>query len=265
MPERIRIFIGTEPKTEIARLVLQRSIIAKTEADVEFIPMIGHEWSYSTNGFKAGTGFSLRRWMIPAYCKWRGRAIYLDADMLVFSDIREIWEQPDRARNPEICWTTYQADKYSPHKPVPQTSVMVIDCAMAKDQMQFQLPWALEYLKACSQEGYQKLMHGGFLTRKPGVLPTEWNHLMQYEPGRTKLLHYTSVPNQPWYKPDHHLAYPWKAALQNAIAVGMITPETIGCAVEAFGKDGRGEPTGLHPEYQGYALSGSRRKYNGRR
>ena len=59
----VRVFIGTEPKTEIPRKVLECSILRRTEMRVEFTPMIGREWEYSTAGIHVGTGFSLRRWM----------------------------------------------------------------------------------------------------------------------------------------------------------------------------------------------------------
>ena len=38
------------------------------------------------------TGFSFSRFRIPQLCNWTGRGIYLDADMLVFTDIARLWQ-----------------------------------------------------------------------------------------------------------------------------------------------------------------------------
>ncbi|MGI4815759.1 MAG: glycosyl transferase [Janthinobacterium lividum] len=40
------------------------------------------------------TPFSGFRWAVPAHCNYRGRAIYMDADMLVLTDIAALWRMP---------------------------------------------------------------------------------------------------------------------------------------------------------------------------
>ena len=40
------------------------------------------------------TPFSALRWSLPACCGYRGRALYLDADMLALEDIARIWTMP---------------------------------------------------------------------------------------------------------------------------------------------------------------------------
>ncbi|OZI34455.1 glycosyl transferase [Bordetella genomosp. 10] len=40
------------------------------------------------------TPFSALRWAIPAACGFQGRALYLDADMLVRCDLADIWNMP---------------------------------------------------------------------------------------------------------------------------------------------------------------------------
>ena len=113
--EKVRVFIGTEAKTEIARKVLECSIQRRTETKVECVAMIGREWEYSHEGIPFGTGFSLRRWMIPEYCNWQGRAIYLDADQLMLGDVEELWTMPRRLGSPRTraTWMTHQPDRKS--------------------------------------------------------------------------------------------------------------------------------------------------------
>lgn len=275
MPEElIRVFIGTEAKTEIARKVLECSIARRTKAKVQFTPMIGPEWEYPIEGIKVGTGFSLRRWMIPAACDWQGKAIYLDADQIVFGDIAELWHRTDGSGwNKPIAWCTYQPDKYHKH-PSPQTSVMVLDCANAKGKWGFETDKMLAHLKGHpTRDAYVKFMHAEWLVPKrrreesrddyvcfdedhssyanhPVELPVHWNHLNVYVPGLTKLLHFTKEDTQPWYKPDHPLAKHWKAEFQTALKLGYITREEVLAAVGKYAvrEDWRAT-NGLHPEY----------------
>ena len=123
MAEPIRIYLGTEPKTLIAQKVLEHSIRRNTKAAVEITPMVGPDWEYPTEGIKVGTGFSLRRWMIPKACNYQGYAIYLDADQLVFGDVAELLAIHRRQPLPGgvTLSCTYQVDKYSPKVPVSQS------------------------------------------------------------------------------------------------------------------------------------------------
>lgn len=263
--EKVKIFIGTEPKAEIARKVLECSIRRRTNSEVEFIPMIGPQWEYDTTGIKVGTGFSLRRWMIPAYCGWHGRAIYLDADQLVFSDIWDLWTQPDqKPEDKASVWCSYQTDKYNKH-PSPQTSVMVIDCARAKNEWGWRIEEVLAYLKARgTKDAYAAFMHctetsktgenrKWWTAASPVQIGVEWNSLNIYAAGKTKLLHYTKEPEQPWYKPDHPLALQWKMELQIAISLGYVSHDEIRDAISKFKiKEDWRSTNGLHPEYASF-------------
>lgn len=259
--EIIRVFIGTEPKTEIARKVLEFSIIRRTEAEVRFTPMIGPRWEYSTEGFNVGTGFSLRRWMIPEFCEFKGRAIYLDADQLVFGDIWELWQRPEipiklapKDERPAhlgcSTWLTYQQNKYYSH-PSPQSSVMVIDCEAAKNQWGWHLDRVLPWLRQNNtRDAYVSFMHCDWMQPPPARIETGWNHLNAFDKEKTKLLHYTKEPEQPWYKPEHPLAYHWRRELIAALAANVVTDTEIRAAVAKFNvKEDWRDTNGLHPEY----------------
>ena len=51
------------------------------------------------------TGFSFFRFAIPELCNYSDRALYLDADMQVFSDLAELWDIPF---NKQRILCTYQ-------------------------------------------------------------------------------------------------------------------------------------------------------------
>lgn len=251
----IRIFVGSEPKTEIARLVLEHSIREHTAAAVEFTPMIGRAWEYPTNGLRFGTGFSLRRWMIPAACNWEGRAIYLDADIQAMADVAELWDMPVRySRRGCSAWTTFQPDAAS-RKPRPQSSVMVIDCEAAGGQRGWQVDEILRDLRRdASKVNYAGIMHAGWLDPAPMRIPDEWNRLHIFVPGSTKMLHFTKVPDQPMFSPRHPVAAHWQDALKRAIIAGVIPKVLFIAHLNAWGHKlpGRNEPNGLHPSYRAF-------------
>lgn len=262
MSDPIRVFIGTEEKTEVARLVLEHSVRRHTKSPVTFTPMLGPAWEYPTDGVTVGTGFSLRRWMIPAACGWQGRAVYMDADQLVFDDVAELWAKPEAVPGEAGCqaWCTYQPDKFNAN-PWPQTSVMVIDCARARasgHRWGWHVDKVLEYLRANPiKEAYANFMHAVWMVPPAARVGDEWNHLNAYVPkGRpkhTRLLHYTAEDSQPWYKPDHPLAHLWHAALELAVKDGAVPKKVFEAALGRWGKkeDWR-KQNGLHPYYRKY-------------
>lgn len=251
--EKVRVFIGTEPKTEIARRVLETSIHRRTNCDVVCTPMIGKDWEYDIGTIPVGTGFSLRRWMIAEACNWQGRAIYLDADQVVLADIWDLWTKPDQlAYTPGTsAWMSFQADKYSPKKPWPQTSVMVIDCAAAQHQWGWYIGKVLDHLrKHPNKKAYADVMHGTWMTPQPVRIEDAWNHLNVFHDGKTKLLHYTREPDQPWYNPDHPHAAVWQKELQVALDRNIVKPDEIRAAIGKFGKTEDWRTTnGIHPDY----------------
>jgi lipopolysaccharide biosynthesis glycosyltransferase len=241
----IKVCIGTEPKTKIAEYVLRFSITRHTQSKVEFVSLIGKEWE-APKGLHQGTGFSLRRWMIPKYFNYSGRAIYLDADQLVLSDLSELWNKPETQPSKNVSvWVTYQPDSIKP-KPWPQTSVMVIDCEAAKTQWQPELLWQL--LK--NGYDYQKFMHGSWLKPQPIDIDKNWNALDRHT-ADTKLIHFTREPEQPWYNPGHKLAGIWQAELAAAIQSNAVPKNEFVEALSKWGIKLDWRPTnGLHPYYK---------------
>ena len=241
----IKIFIGTEVKTKVPQDVLEYSIKRHTSSEVQIISMIGDGWEVPA-GLHQGTGFSLRRFMIPHACSYEGYAIYLDADQLVFGDVAELWAFADKLGDKSVA-CTYQPDKFS-KKPWPQTSVMLIDCARAG--------WNPVELWNTLRRGYNypNFMHLTFMDKLPLQIPTFWNHLNVYEENTTRLLHYTKEPEQPWYKPDHPLAQLWENELVKAIADKAVSKDDFKFALELWHKPklDRRLTQGLHPHYERY-------------
>src|SRR5688500_17656237 len=91
----VRVFVGTDRSQALAVKVLEHSIKRHTDLPVEVTPMCDLPIRQPKDPRQGQrTGFSFSRFCIPQLAGYRGRAIYMDADMLVFKDIRELWEMP---------------------------------------------------------------------------------------------------------------------------------------------------------------------------
>lgn len=250
-PNAIRIWIGTETKTRIPCKVLQHSILrCSPNQNIEFITPEWPSWeaiSDATNG--AGTGFSLARWQIPESLQWAGKCLYLDADQLVFHNISDLWNIDLIDGRESVVYCTFQVDKWY-NQPAPNTSVMLINCELAKECSEL---WAfhrlLEYLKTDSQrKRYVEVMHAQHLKIPACRIPDYWNHLNTFVDGQTRLLHYTKEPEQPWYYPGHRNKNSWRDALVLALQDGYIEKQEIRDACANFRKHtAKVRGTGMHP------------------
>lgn len=215
----IRIFVGTEKEQILAVKVLEYSIKKHATMPVEVTPLFAAISQKQINipepknpKIKPRTPFSFQRFAIPALKDYQGKAIYLDSDMLVFQDIKELWS-----------WELDGADLLSVYEPLdsgrpPQFSVMVLNCQ--------QLKWDAEQLIKDLETGKwtykQFILEMSPANKISAVLPSKWNDLERYSQGETALTHYTDMLSQPWLKTHNPLAWVWCQELFNAIEDGFI-------------------------------------------
>jgi Glycosyl transferase family 8 len=227
--EPMRVFVGADETQLVAAAVLEHSIRKHATGPVDFNVMIDLDVPEPRDpANRARTGFSFYRFMIPRLCDYRGRALYLDCDMQVFADLAELWQIPfDDTR---VLCTNQPAPpekwKDDPNfKPGRHLAVMMLDCSA--------LHWDIDEIIAGLDEGrydYKQLMSDLCIVQPEQIderIQTEWNHLEQYVPGVTKLLHYTIVPTQPWKNDKNPLADLWlegfrAAARDNAVSEDML-------------------------------------------
>ncbi|MEX2120866.1 MAG: glycosyltransferase [Pirellulales bacterium] len=228
--EPLRVFVGTDESQRVATRVLEHSIRKHSSRPVSFQPMF--DLSVPTPKEKANrprTGFSFYRFAIPKLCGYRGRALYVDADMQVFSDLAELWEVPFGSQK-VLCTNQPAApeawkEKGSFFHAGRQMSVMLLDCS--------RLDWSVdEVVRGLDEKryDYRRLMFDLCLVEPDEIadrIPPEWNCLEWYEAGKTKLLHYTVVPAQPWKNDDNPLCPIWMAEFREALAAGAIPPEEV--------------------------------------
>jgi hypothetical protein len=216
----IQVFVGSEEPQMLAVKVLEYSIRCHTSMSVRVTPL--HEAGVRTPLPKDAknrprTPFSFLRFAIPQLCGHRGRAVYLDSDMLVFKDLRELWTQDMGG-----------ADLLAAREPGasgrrPQFSVMLLDCG--------RLPWSVERAVGELDSGaltYEQLMYEMRLARdvRAGIDPA-WNSLESYQAGETALIHYTDMTRQPWVHRRNRWGHLWVKALREAIDDGFIARDEV--------------------------------------
>lgn len=228
--EVIRVYVGVDRSQLLAVPVLEYSIKRHTTAKVEVIPMLDlpvPEPKDPRNGQR--TGFSFSRFCIPKLSGYKGKAIYMDADMLVFRDIRELWNIPfDGAKiiiQQEVKFTDESTQKVgAPKTRKKQCAVMLLDCE--------RLDWDVETIIRGMDEGrydYDELMSQLIILDEEHVkygVPFEWNSLEHWDTD-TRLIHYTDVYTQPWSACGNKNAWPWFAEVRRMLADGSVTEAAI--------------------------------------
>jgi hypothetical protein len=233
--EALRIFVGTDETQIVAHRVLEYSIRKSASVPVEVTPMLGLEHRMPRRPEdRPRTGFSFNRFMIPELCGYRGRALYLDADMLVLGDVAELADMPFGPckvlrTDPEA--PTDEWGRYGTTYTDAGAAVMLLDCE--------RLPWKIDDIVAGLDEGrytYEALMSLEALIDPDDVvsaIPPEWNALERYESGRTKLLHYTVVPSQPWKNDDNPLGEFWMQWYREGVENGAVPPDEVELQISA--------------------------------
>jgi hypothetical protein len=211
----IRIYVGATEAQRLAVKVLEYSIRKHASMSVEVFPLhrAAQEIPQPVDAAnRPRTPFSFQRFLIPALAGYQGRAIYLDSDMLVFRDIRQLWTMPFdgadllAARAPGLT------------RRRPQFSVMLLDCEALK--------WDVRAMTKALDEGelsYEQLMFEMAVAKNiRAAIDPAWNSLEHFRAGKTALLHYTDMERQPWLSRLNPLNRFWTQALFEALDGGHI-------------------------------------------
>jgi hypothetical protein len=175
-----------------------------------------------TTGAPAGDALpasALARFRVPSLRGYRGRALYLEADMLVLDDLGKLWDE-----RLEDCDLACPAGGPG-SAPAARPSVLLMDCS--------RLSWTIQDVVRGLEEGRYSLPRlldeyhlapGG---RIRASLPAEWHCAERHEPGKTRLLHYADRSRQPWRTPAGAWGAPWYQALREALAEGFIRRDEV--------------------------------------
>lgn len=195
MSDVIKVFIGFDRKEEIAAHVLARSIQSRSSKPVSitFIDLMQLRGYYQrARDSLQSTEFTYSRFLVPFLCDYRGRAIFMDCDMLCRGDIADLWYDTENGKAVNVVKHDY----------VPKTNIKFLG------QPQVQYPkknWsslmvfnnskcsALNPYSVSTQTGMYLHQFGWCDDEEVGAINPEWNWLVgeyPYNP-TAKLVHFT--------------------------------------------------------------------------
>lgn len=192
----LHVFIGYDPKEAIAFHACANSIIRHARQPVAIHPLALNSLTGYDETHKDGTNqFIYSRFLIPHLMGYEGIAVFIDGDMIVRSDIAELFDahQPGNAVSVvKHDYKTKHSTKYLGQKneDYPRknwSSVVVWNCSHAENR--------------CLTPDYVKQSTGAHLHRfnwltddQIGALPIQWNWMPdEFGPNQAaKLLHWTA-------------------------------------------------------------------------
>lgn len=216
----IRVYVGSMEAQMLPVKVLEYSIRKHASMNVEVLPLhlsgIDVPTPKDSKNYPR-TPFSFQRFLIPALAGYRGKAIYIDSDMLVLKDIRNLWSLAFNEADLLSAWQLENSTRS------PQFSVMLLNCASLK--------WNIRSIIEELDKGnlsYEELMYKMSVAKniRTAIDPV-WNSLEQYEEGVTALVHYTDMNTQPWVSSKNSIGYLWVRELIEAIDNGFITLDYV--------------------------------------
>lgn len=173
----LRIFIGYDARQPISYNVLQFSILRRASVPVAIVPLNIDTLPIKRVGL---TPFTFTRFLVPWLCGYDGHALFLDSDMLVLGDVKEIFDLADPHDAVQVVKNAKRFEWASAilwNCGHPANAAVTPEWIDDPANNPFRYPW----------------LEGGGDSPEIGDLPTEWNHLVGYDKPRSdaKLVHYT--------------------------------------------------------------------------
>lgn len=211
----VKVYVGSQEEQMLSVKVLEYSIKKRTNVDVEVFPLhkAGIKYPIPKDPKNCQrTPFSFQRFLIPQLNDFKGRAIYVDSDMQVLKDIRQLWNLPMAANDLLTVKNKEESDR------IIQFSVMLLDC----DKLQWSIDDIVKMLDG-GELNYDSLMKEMKVAKNIGIkIDCGWNCLEWFEKENSSLIHYTDMPTQPWVSTKNPLGKIWVYDLINAVKEGFI-------------------------------------------
>jgi lipopolysaccharide biosynthesis glycosyltransferase len=193
----LRIFIGWDSRFPEPADVLRYSLFKHSSIplDIQYLKLDELKLKRAHDPL-ASTEFTYSRFLVPYLCNFRGKALFLDNDMLCLGDIREIDSLDMRPYFLRVVQHDYQPTNAIKMYGCPQTSyprknwssMMLMDCAKLK-------LWTKEVVE--TQTGAYLHRFQDIPDTQIGELPKTWNTL-DWMDSTTRLIHYTN--GGPWFE-----------------------------------------------------------------
>jgi len=228
----LKLFIGYDGVESIAYHTMVQSIIDTCSVPVSITPVklsMLPEYTRARDP-KQSNEFSFSRFLIPYLCNYEGHAIFMDCDMLLRTDLNELWKLRDDAKSVQVVKHDYTPKNQTKFLGATQyayprknwSSVMLFNCAhnhckrLTPDYINTADPLAL---------------HRFYWTHEDyiGGLSEGWNHLVgEYAKNpNAKNVHFTV--GGPWFYEysDVEFAQEWRNVYRNTLyAAQRVTEKT---------------------------------------
>ena len=220
----MKVFVGYDPREDIAYQVCKHSILTK-QPNAEVRPLVQKElrdagWYTRPVDKLASTEFTFTRFLVPELCNFEGWALFIDCDMILTTDIAELFAQADDQYAVMCVQHDYKPKEGTKMDGQTQTvyprknwsSAMLINCGHPSNQQ-------LDMDLVNSPE-----INGAYLHRfswlkdeEIGALDHTWNYLVGVydDIEKPKLIHYTE--GGPWFENYRNCEFHqlWKDELQD--------------------------------------------------
>ena len=199
--ETPRVFIGYDPREDVAVNVLTDSIQAHASTPVQIaqvrLSQLGNVYQRQHHPLQS-TAFSFSRFLVPWLAGYDGWALFIDADMLCQGDLAELWALRDETKAVQVVKHQQQCEQGHKFQGMPQSpygrknwsSVVLFNCSRCRRLTP-------EYVNTAS--GLELHQFRWLADEAIGDLPPEWNVLVgvQPVPASARILHYTL--GGPWF------------------------------------------------------------------
>ena len=225
-----KVFVGYDPREDIAYQVCKHSI-SRRNKEVLVRPLVQKElreagWYTRPIDPLSSTEFTFTRFLIPELCDYKGWALFMDCDMILLTDIQELFDQADEKYAVMCVHHDYtpregfkmDGQKQSIYPRKNWSSVMLFNCGHPSNKQ-------INSSVVNNTEITGKYLHrfSWLQDSEIGQLSHEWNWLTDWykepEDGKPKLLHYTE--GGPWFENyrdcDYHKE--WKIELADMMNV----------------------------------------------
>jgi len=220
----MKVFVGWDSREDIAYQVCKHSILSK-QPDAEVIPLKQNELREQGLYWRdvdklASTEFTFTRFLIPELAHYQGWALFMDCDMILTTDIKELFDQADD-KYAVMC---VQHD-YTPREGLKMdgkqqtsyprknwSSVMLVNCGHPSNAVLHK-----ELVNDAEISGAYLHRFSWLKDEEIGELDHTWNYLVGVynDIDVPKLIHYTE--GGPWFENyrDCEFHQLWKNELQD--------------------------------------------------
>jgi hypothetical protein len=183
MPEPIlQVFIGYDAREAIAYDVLKYSILRRASIPVNVRPLITEDIPIFTRPRhpNQSTDFAFTRFLVPYLSAYEGVSIFMDCDMLMRTDIRELMADVPEGADVSVCQHDYTPSTTTKFLNQPQTayprknwsSLMVFQNSECRKLTPY-------YVNRAPASDLHRLAWAANI----GALPLDWNWLVgEYAP-----------------------------------------------------------------------------------